>query len=202
MSPKPAYAPFEDGIEVNGQTVLSVVEGFAVFKKIPSDILLSVGIGQRGADGYVALARDAWVSQAAWLEGFSRIASAVGTAALYSIGLKIPACAIFPGWVKEIHSACRSIDIAYHLNHRKKGRVMFDEATGVMLEGIGHYGCEPHHGHNLIHCRCENPYPCDFDKGIVTAMAQRFQPTAWVDHLDGSCRKSGNDHCTYSVSWT
>jgi len=41
--------PFEEGIEVNGQTVSAVVEGFALFKKIPSDILLALDLGRPGA---------------------------------------------------------------------------------------------------------------------------------------------------------
>src|SRR5262245_35847775 len=110
------FKPFEEGIEVNGQTVYSVVEGFAIFKKVPSDILLALGIGRVGPDGLVELRADEWVSQDLWLRAFEAIALAVGTSALYGIGLRIPECAIFPSWVTDVHSALRSIDIAYHLN--------------------------------------------------------------------------------------
>lgn len=194
--------PFEPGIEVNGQTVLSVVEGFAAFRKIPSDILLGLGIGKRDDRGYIALEPDAWVPQAAWLEGFSKISEAIGTGALFGIGQKIPECAIFPPWVVDVHSAIRAIDVAYHLNHRKGGKVMFDPVSATMLEGIGHYGYEPVIGERRILVRCENPYPCDFDRGIVTAMAQRFAGRVWLEHVDpGTCRKTGARHCTYAVTW-
>src|ERR1700722_18476626 len=98
------YVPFEQGIEVNGQTVAAVVQGFALFKKIPSDILLELGIGRRGADGLVELRPDEWVAQETWLKGFETIGNAVGSGALYGIGLKIPECAVFPPWVKDVQS--------------------------------------------------------------------------------------------------
>jgi hypothetical protein len=91
---------------------------------------------------------------------------------------------------------------AYHLNHGKHGRVMFDVESGTMLEGIGHYGYLPVAGENRIVSTCRNPYPCDFDLGILTAMAKRFAPDATVDHVEGeTCRKSGADECTYVVTW-
>jgi hypothetical protein len=196
------YVPFEEGIEVNGQTVVAVIEGFALFKKIPSDILIGVGIGKRGPGGMVEIRPGEWFSQRAWLEGFEAIGNAVGTGALYGIGLKIPECAEFPPWVNDVHSAVRSIDIAYHLNHRKRGHAMFDATTGEMLEGIGHYGYMPVAGENRILSICQNPYPCDFDSGIITAMARRFAPDASVEHVESeTCRKTGADKCTYLVTW-
>src|SRR5580698_9021870 len=102
------FVPFEDDIEVNGQTVYSVVEGFAIFKKVPSDILLSLGIGRPGSDGLVMLNDGEWIPQGQWLRGFKQIGEVVGTGALYGIGLKIPECAIFPPWVIDVHSAIRS----------------------------------------------------------------------------------------------
>ncbi len=196
------FVPFEEGIEVNGQTVHSVVDGFAVFKKIPSDILLALGIGRRGADGLVTIDDGEWIAQDQWLRGFAEIGEAVGTGALYAIGLKIPECALFPPWVNDVHSAIKSIDVAYHLNHRKEGKVMFDPETGAMTEGIGHYGYTPIPGESRILASCTNPYPCDFDKGILTAMARRFAQSAWIDHIEPeTCRKKGADHCTYLVTW-
>jgi hypothetical protein len=196
------YVPFEPGIEVNGQTVNSVVKGFGMFKKIPSDFLLAVGIGRPGPDGFVSILDDEWLSQALWLQAFRQIGSMVGMGAIHGIGLKIPECAIFPAWVTDVSSAIRSIDVAYHLNHRKEGKVMFDVEDGTMTEGIGHYGYTPDPGAKRILSTCNNPYPCDLDRGILTAMALRFAPDARIEHVDPDvCRKKGADACTYLVSW-
>ncbi len=196
------FVPFEDDIEVNGQTVYSVVEGFALFKKVPSDILLTLGIGHPGADGIVTLHEDEWIPQELWLRAFKEIGEVVGAGALYGIGLKIPECAIFPPWVVDVHSALKSVNVAYHLNHRRAGRVMFDPMTNTMVEGIGHYGYAPVPGETRVLSKCSNPYPCDFDKGILTTMARRFAPRAWVDHVDPeTCRKKGGDECSYAITW-
>ena len=39
------FRAFEPGIEVNGQTVHAIVDGFSILKRIPSSILLDEGIG-------------------------------------------------------------------------------------------------------------------------------------------------------------
>lgn len=195
------YVAFERGIEVNGQTVYSVVDGFKLNRKIPSRILLAAGIGTAGPDGVVVVQPDAWYPQDAWLKAFEQIAADVGDSVLFNIGLAIPENAIFPPWIKTVDDAVRSIDVAYHLNHRKGGTVMFNPETGTMLEGIGHYGFQRAEGKRII-AECANPYPCSFDRGIVTAMARRFEPAAVIHHDENRpCRRKGADSCTYVVTW-
>ena len=197
------FRAFESGIEVNGQTVWAIVDGFSS-KQTPSRILVEEGIGVLGPDGVVQLDPAGWYSQEAWLRAFEKISQVLGPQALFSIGQRIPQNAIFPKWVEGIDSGIRSIDVAYHLNHRKGGVVMFDErASEPMLHGIGHYGYErPHPQKKLIVCECRNPYPCDFDRGIVMAVARRFEPAATLVHLDEhTCRNRGSDACTYHVNW-
>ncbi len=196
------FKPMEAGIEVNGQTVYAVVDGFAS-KALPSKILVAEGVGTLGRDGVVEIDKDGWYSQEAWLRAFGKISESVGSNVLFNIGLKIPSNAIFPPWVVDVDSAIKSIDVAYHLNHRRQGKVMFDPANGTMLEGIGHYGYErPAPGVNRIVSKCANPYPCDFDRGILTTMAQKFAPRAMVLHQDDArCRLKGGESCTYVVKW-
>jgi hypothetical protein len=107
---------------------------------------------------------------------------------------------VFPSSAVDIDSAVRSIDIAYHLNHRRAGRVMYDPATGIMLEGIGHYAHEKV-GVGHILSTCVTPYPCEFDLGIVATMARRFEPRTIVEHVSSECRRQGAQACTYSLRW-
>lgn len=196
------FQAFEKGIEVNGQTVWSIVAGFKVYKKLPVKFLLEQGIGEPTDDGFVRIDPDGWFPQEAWLRAFERIASDVGEMSLFQIGQKIPENAKFPDWVDGIEKAIASIDVAYHMNHRKAGTVMFDPGAGTMTEGIGHYGFERVTGQNLIVSKCENPYPCQFDLGIVTAMAKRFEPMSRTRHDDSApCRRRGDRSCTYRVEW-
>ena len=117
------------------------------------------------------------------LRAFKRIAESVGESKLYAIGLRIPENAKFPPHIKTIDDAVASIDVAYHMNHRKAGKVMFDPATGAMLEGIGHYGYKKL-GPRSIESVSANPYPCSFDRGIITTMARRFEKGAAIVHDD------------------
>ncbi|OHD57126.1 MAG: hypothetical protein A2Y33_09380 [Spirochaetes bacterium GWF1_51_8] len=196
------YRVFENGIEVNGTTVFSIVDGFRNFKIMASKYLLEQGIGEKGSDGVAVINKDAWYSQEKWLKAFENIGKEVGSGTLFQIGLKIPENAIFPPWVKDIDTAIKSIDVAYHMNHRKNNIPLFDPSTGNMKEGIGHYGFERLSSKNMIISECNNPYPCDFDKGIITAMAKKFELKASVTHLDSApCRKNGTNSCTYIITW-
>ncbi|MBZ5589171.1 MAG: hypothetical protein LAO05_11470 [Acidobacteriia bacterium] len=196
------YRAFEPGIEVNGQTVNSIVDGFRFLREFPSRILLEEGIGKPAAQGLVEIDPEAWYSQEAWLRAFERVGKEMGRPNLFAIGLRIPENAKFPPTITNIHDAIASIDVAYHMNHRKHGHVMYDPLKATMLEGIGHYGYEPVAGKAMIVSRCRNPYPCDFDRGILTAMARRFEKAALVTHVDAEpCRERGGESCTYHVGW-
>lgn len=189
------FVAFEQGVEVNGQTILSVVKGAGVFEQTARKFLGNHGLGDVQDSG------DAWYPQQAWLDSFKEIQSTVGTKTVFLIGKKIPESAIFPPQIQTIEDALASIDVAYHLNHRKGGKVLFNPETGQMGEGSGHYGyrlAEPKHA-VLV---CENPYPCHFDRGIITTMALRFDLDATIEHDDGApCREKGADSCTYHVRW-
>ncbi|GHV46810.1 hypothetical protein AGMMS49546_35490 [Spirochaetia bacterium] len=57
-------------------------------------------------------------------------------------------------------------------------------------------------GKNLIISVSSTPYPCVFDQGIITAMAQRYDLKAMVIHDNSKpCRKKGAETCTFLVSW-
>lgn len=195
------FQAFEPGIEVNGRTVYSVVDGVGNFKSLAHEYLLAVGIGKGDKNNYV-IDKDGWYPHDMWLKAFEKIAKDIGENTLKQIGAKIPENAEFPPWVKDIDSAIMSIDIAYHMNHRKKGVIMFDPNSKKMQEGIGHYGFERIPGKKMIVSECRNPYPHAFDFGIVSAMAKKFEPQAIVVHDDTKpCRKNGADSCTYVITW-
>lgn len=194
------YQAFERGIEVNGRTVYAVVDGFKTFARVAKRFLAEEGIGRLSPSGEYELDLDGWYPQDAWLRAFARIGAEVGESVLFDIGASIPANAEFPPWVVDVESAIRSVDVAYLMNHRKQGRVMFDPETGGMLEGIGHYGFERIASASEILSRCHNPYPCSFDYGILTSMARRFARGATVTHDPWRpCRRFGDDECTYRI---
>ena len=176
------FKAFAPGVEVNGQTVLSVVEGMGTFKQFSLQIL--------AANGITDPRPGQWYPQQSWLDSFKDIGKKVGEATLFQIGAQIPENAAWPPQVDTIDKALASIDVAYHMNHRGGE--------------IGHYDYQKT-GDKEGKMVCNNPYPCDFDRGIVTAAAQKFAPAGvfvTVRHDDSSpCRKKGADSCTYLISW-
>ncbi len=191
------FKAFEPGIEVKGEAVLSLLDGMGSYKSMALKLLSDVGIDDPRAGQ--------WYPQQAWLDAFRKIHDGVGDSVLFTIGTKIPSNAQFPREIDGLEKALQAIDVAYHMNHRIGGKTMFDPGSGRMLEGIGHYGYEKA-GDKMVAMTCGNPYPCDFDQGIIDAMARKFKPAGSlfikVKHDDTRpCRKKGADACTYRVEW-
>ena len=169
-------------VEVNGETVLSVVDGMGAMKNMAMGILEKNGI-KNPKPGQ-------WFKQQDWLNAFKQISESIGTNTLSQIGQKIPENAQFPPAIDTIEKALSAIDVAYHMNHRGGE--------------IGHYNYKAE-GSNRATLECANPYPCDFDRGIIVAMSRRFGPKGGnvrVVHEDTKpCRKKGGESCTYHVAW-
>ncbi len=184
-----------EDIEVKGATILAFVDGLGTFKRKALQILEENGIKD--------IQPEKWYSAQNYLNAFKTIHNTLGNLVIKKIGEKIPENASWPPEIKNIEQALASIDIAYHMNHRKNGKAMFDPATGKLTEGIGHYKFQKI-TENSAKVTCDGIYPCDFDLGTITAVAKKFAPagvTVKVKHADGSCRKKGDPSCTYIIRW-
>lgn len=176
------FIPFSPSVEVNGETVLTTVNSFPEFMRtIALQILERNGISdpQPGQ----------WYSQKAWLDSFKEISEQFGSNTLFEIGKAIPANAQFPPEIDTVDKALGAIDIAYNMNHRN-GDIGFYKLMGhdKIKQEIKMY--------------CKNPYPCDFDRGIITAMARKFIPGATVLlQKDRKSRKEGAEESWYVLNY-
>jgi predicted hydrocarbon binding protein len=179
------YEPFEAGVEVNGQTILSVVKGAGVvspvFERKAQEFLSNHGIDdpQPGE----------WYPQADYLAAFEQIERDGGAQLLTNIGREIPKMADWPEGVASVAGGLESINRAYQMNHRggEIGSYRF-EATGSR-SGVVY---------------CENPYPCLFDQGIVEGVVSEFGGTdasLSLDETGSHCRSDGADECQYTIEW-
>ena len=177
------FKAFASGVEVNGETVLSVIDGMGTFRESALKTLAEHNI--------VNPQPGKWYLQQSWLDAFKAISERQGGTTLLAIGRKIPENAQWPPEIDALEKALASVDVAYHMNHRggEIGNYRFDKTgdkSGKMI--------------------CNNPYPCEFDRGIVDAVARKFKPqgVAMVNVVhDNSkpCRKNGADSCTYLITW-
>jgi hypothetical protein len=187
-----------EGFEVSGNLLQSIVEGFRNYPSVAMKYMAKHGI----VKGTAAVDPTGWYPVGPWIAALESMLTEVGANSMYKIGKSVPENAVFPPHIKDVRSAIESIDAAYRMNHRKRGVMMFDPATGKKLDGIGRYGYEPAADENKVISVCDNPYPCDLDRGLIAAMATRFEATARTEHdNDAPCRKKGGASCTYVIFW-
>jgi hypothetical protein len=195
----PTKKDIESGIEINGMFVDIFLEAFKLFPSVVLKRLLNYGIGtQQGKD--IVVDRQTWYPLDKWLAAHEDVAGSVGPRAAFSIGQQIPKIISLPPTVNDVHGVLGSLNAMYHMYHRKHGKPMFDPGTGTFQSGIGSYGYKAE-GKQKIISVCDNPYPCDLDRGLLVGLAQRFERMARLTHDERSCRKNGSTSCVYTVTW-
>lgn len=193
--------PNNPDIEVRAEAINLFLAAFDVFPSLAQKYLISRGFAKLNRDGKLQPAR-AYIPLDPWLETFDAVLADIGPNALFKIGQRIIGNPHFPVSVPGLESALRTMDVAYHMSHRKGGAPMFEPQTTKMLEGIGHYVVRRATKEKSISVECDTPYPCPLEHGMVTGVTGQVEPRAVVTHADpGRCRQKGADRCTYLVSW-
>lgn len=187
-------------IETTGLGIDSTMRGFGPFASMASQYLEAEGIGKPGPDGLIVVDKQGWYPLQAYVTAYDRILREVGNQVLIDVGRSVVNNVQFPPTIRTVEQVLFSIDVAFHLNHRRGGKVMFDPATGQMLDGIGHFLATQENPRKIV-LKVDTPYQCPFDMGVVTGMAQAFERKATVTHEPGSCRTRGGSYCIYSVTW-
>jgi len=180
------FIAFDLKVEVNGQTVLSVINGVSdSYKERIYNILARFQI--------LDPQPNTWYNQQNWLDAFKEIAENIGKFTLFSIGKSIPTSADFPKEIDKLEKALKSINLAYQMNHRggEIGYYRLLEFDDTKRRAV---------------MECKNPYPCHFDRGIITAMVRRFRPIESLVQdvvVDESRpqRLLGDDSSTYLITW-
>ena len=178
------YKSFSEGVEVNGQSILSIVNALSNGQENRLEILKKHGIDP---------APDKWYPQQAWLNAFKEISTVIGDHTVFLIGKSIPDNATFPPEINNLEMALNSIDQAYHMNHQGGE--------------IGHYKLiEFDEINKTAIMSCNNPYPSEFDRGIITTMARKFRPKSSLKSdvtlfNTKESRRRGAESCTYKITW-
>lgn len=143
------------------------------------------------AHGLAPLEKDKWYPMVRLLDATQTIRVEIGPNTLKAVGRKIPESAEFPPSISSIKEAYPSIDVAYRMNHRGTGSI-----GGYRYEAVGERSGR---------MTCDNPYPCEFDEGLLEATGERYRPqdSLWVrvEHQPGRCRKKGDSYCSYFITW-
>lgn len=180
------FIPFDNSVEVRGETVIAVTKGInGMYKNLMIELLEKNGI-------YMPEPAH-WYKQTYWLNTFKDINNYFGPHILYKIGKAIPDNAIFPQGISNLKDALNSIDIAYKKNHRG-GEIGYYKLINFNEKS------------KLAYMECKNPYPCHFDRGIITKIATKFKPKnsnsieVFVDP-NKKGRLDGEDCTYYFIKW-
>ncbi len=179
------YVPFDENAEVSGQSILGFVNAIPVFREEMLQVLQKNGIDN--------LKPDEWYPMICNLNAYKEIGESYGANTLFAIGKAIPEHAVFPPDIDDLEKALASIDVAYHMNHRNGD--------------IGHYKLAKFSEvDKLATMECYNPYPSNFDRGIITTMVRKFKPPTVLRidvEVDTSkpSRLDGADRCTFRIIW-
>jgi hypothetical protein len=190
-------SPGDDGLEAHGGALANILRGAGEVADLARTLLEAGGVTLTyRSDGPVV---PDWFPLRLNLEVLDGIGRELGAEAVFEIGFSVPQHARFPPAISDLAGAMRALDVAFHMNHRRDGAVMYDAATGRMLDGIGNYGCQMGSDGRLIG-RSTSVYPCAFDRGIFAGLAARFEPRSQVEHdAHVDCRIRGASACVYIV---
>jgi len=191
------YRPFE----IWGHGLVAYVQAFKAYPTVGDKYFKQYNLLQDGVPHTSEHLRNHWYPMESWILASHAIANEVGTGTAYSIGKKVGEIAEVPPDFNSLVKVLSALDAVYHLHHRKDGEVMFNPQTGKQIEGIGKWTCTMASEGTSATISTDNPYPCDFDRGILTGFASRYEEATSVTHVPGSCRKKGEGSCTYLVQW-
>ena len=173
------YQAIDPNVETRGGGVLAFISGMGD-SAIP--ILKKHGLHPVDADG--------WYNQQKVLDAYRELRNQ-DFMNLVAIGMKVPDTAVWPPEVDTVHNALASLDVAYQMNHR-----------GGEIGGYHYQETGPNSGTIVAN----NPFPSDFDYGLIYRVVQKFRKET-VNHLlvildeTQPSRKNGDDSCTYLISW-
>jgi hypothetical protein len=145
-----------------------------------------------------------WYALPMWLAVLQAVQDKLGERTLFAFGKRVHENVEWPQGpetITTVEGGLAVLEAGYHLNHRLHGEPMFDRATGVIKDGIGHYLLREVGPRRCVMV-CDNPYPSEFDRGLLAGVARRFALTADVVRDETkSTRKRDGDSCTYIVTW-
>lgn len=182
------YEPLDSGVEVHGRTILAVADrALSKFSEEYRGLALDA-LARRGVENPKP---DEWYPQSAWLGAFETVATELEPHVLDRLGEQIPAVAEWPTGVQSVHGELAAIDDAYQRNHR-----------GGEIGEYRHERVDDREARMV----CRNPYPCEFDRGLVRAVARNSAPVGsfvLVEERErqAGCRRQDEDTCVYTVTW-
>lgn len=188
------------GVEVRGEVLSGTVDAMGNYRARALAIMEKLGV--------TSVQPGQWYPLEVLLTTFDKIEEAAGARTMRKIGATVASTAVWPEGIDSLEKALSSINVAYHMNHRRDGRELFDATTGKIVEGgIGHDVFYPaKEGERTAVYVCGSFYPDEFDFGMAEVLANKFKPDGAdkvTVEFDASApmRSKGGATTTYLIRW-
>ena len=165
------------GATVSGGNILSMLAAMGPFRKRGEQILEEHAIKEVQAE--------TWFPLAAYVRSLETIRDRMGPNTLYQIGRQIPNHVPLPPGIDTFPKVLASFGMAFDMNH--------SGMAGVITYTL--------HGDRNATIVTGTPYPCDFDRGVISGFFHKLLSTRIVvdKDLDLDCKAKGGETCTYKV---
>jgi len=164
---------------VRGGNIMSMLAAMGAFRPMGERILQDHGIA--------FLSPDAWYDLASYAEALRTIGTRMGANTLFMTGKEIPNHINLPPGLDRFEVVIGSFGPAFAMNHRGAG------AGGISFEITGDW---------TGRITSATPYPCDFDRGVITGFFEKLLGARMrIAHdVAGPCKKRGDATCLHLVS--
>ncbi|OQX22717.1 MAG: hypothetical protein BWK80_29750 [Desulfobacteraceae bacterium IS3] len=163
------------GVEVRGEVILGVLEAMA--RTVLREISTKNALELLGKCGISEIKQGCWYPLESFISALNQISKEGRANTLKLIGASVVNIAKWPN-INTLSEALYSLDVSYHMNHRRDGKELFDSKNGKIIEGkIGHCMIiPPKKGENKVVYINSSFYPCDFDFGMTSELVKKFKP--------------------------
>jgi len=137
----------------------------------------------------LTLTSDSPIPLEAMMAALKEVSVTFGPNLLYQVGREVPRQGKFPPGIDTVEKALGTLDMAYRMNHSGLP-APGSYKTEVIKAGQG----------KVV---ADTPYPCHYDRGLLTELLQKVNRTTSIQHDDTApCRRNGGASCTYHIRWS
>jgi hypothetical protein len=170
---------FAPDATVSGGNILSMLAAMGPFRRRGEQILEENGIGN--------VEVEEWYPLAAYVSALQAIGQKMGPNTLFQIGRQIPNHVPLPPGIDTFEKVLASFGMAFDMNHK-------GAQPGAITYALA--------GPRNATITTGTPYPCDFDRGVISGFFQKLLATrVTVEPMEGApCKARGGETCTYGVT--
>ncbi|MFY9260671.1 MAG: hypothetical protein WAO71_09210 [Gallionella sp.] len=181
----PQFIAFSKTAEVSGLAIMVCLESFPEYYRADIEHLLN-------ENNIVQLAPEKWFNLQSYLNVLRDISTRYGTYTLFNVGVAINDKIPFPPNT-TLESALTAMNASYSAHHRD------DYTSYIKLRSFDLQA-------KKAVMEYKNPYPCHFERGLLTACARKFTPpnAGFIDvqlEKNKPSRLDGADTSFYEIIW-